>query len=161
MGLTVCLALGNVKRNLALGKSNLQLDIPSAIFGGSKGAGNMPMNPDVVIAKANELKEAREHVAELEAELKALVMDGEDSDRYSQVVQLSELMNPAPMNDKIVALLERNSDRVFYFKEIYKTIGGNEASVRSTIAKLINENKIQRLGWGKYQALQKERLKAG
>jgi len=119
------------------------------------------MNPDVVIAKANELKEAREHVAELEAELKALVMDGEDSDRYSQVVQLSELMNPAPMNDKIVALLERNSDRVFYFKEIYKTIGGNEASVRSTIAKLINENKIQRLGWGKYQALQKERLKAG
>ena len=122
----------------------------------------MPVNPDVVIAKATELKEARERVAELEAELQALVMDGEASQRYSSLGRLSDLFNAAPMTDKIVALLE-GSDRIFYFNEIYKTVGGgNEASVRSTIAKLINDKRIQRLGWGKYKARPKEeRLKAG
>jgi hypothetical protein len=67
------------------------------------------------------------------------------------------------LTEKIVSLLERNPDRIFYFKEIFKTLGGgNEASVRSTIAKLINDKRIRRLDWGKYQALQKEeRLKAG
>jgi hypothetical protein len=124
----------------------------------------MPVNPDVIIAKANELKEAREHVAELEAELKMLVMDGENSASHSSMGRLSDMLGGVvPLTEKIVSLLERNPDRIFYFKEIFKTLGGgNEASVRSTIAKLINDKRIRRLDWGKYQALQKEeRPKAG
>jgi hypothetical protein len=114
------------------------------------------VNPDVVIAKAHELKEAREHVQELEAELRMLVTGEEGYGNYTAIGQLEALRNAASMVDKIVSLLEHSPIRIFHFKEIYKTVGGNEASVRSTIAKLINDKKIQRVTWGAYQALQKE-----
>jgi len=123
----------------------------------------MPLNPDIIISKANELKEARERVSILEAELKALIADGEGR-APSYLWNQSDLNDAAPLTDKIVSLLEGSPGRVFYFKEIFKTVGGkdNEASVRSTIAKLINDKRIARSEWGQYRAVSKEeRPKAG
>jgi hypothetical protein len=122
--------------------------------------GKAMVNTNVIIAKAKALKEAQERVAELETELKMLVMDeGGKSDQHSG--RVSDFDDEAPLTDKIVALLEGSSKRAFYFKEIFRRVNGNEASVRSTIAKLIKDGKIKRLAWGKYQAIQKdERPKA-
>jgi hypothetical protein len=119
----------------------------------------MAVDPNLVIAKANELKEAQERVAVLEAELKLLIIDGVNSKQKDSPLGdiFSDFQDAVTLTDKIVELLERNSGRPFHFKEIFRTVGdGNEASVRTTIAKLINDGRIRRLEWGKYQALTKE-----
>jgi len=118
----------------------------------------MPLNLDLMTAKIEELKKAQDRVRALETELKALIA-GEDEPQ-----KLPDLWEAASLVTRIASLLEGNSHRSFHFKEIYNTVGNgsNEASVRSTIAKLINDKKIQRVTWGEYKALQKEeRPKAG
>jgi hypothetical protein len=118
----------------------------------------MAFDPDSIIRVANELKEAQEHVAQLEAKLKALV-----GGRIESIHSLGSFVVARSLPDKITELLKANPDKIFRFSDILKEVGGNPEYLRSTIARMIDDERIKRSGWGKYSAgvENKERPKAG
>lgn len=120
----------------------------------------MSFDLDSVIKVTNELKEARERVRQLEDKLRNIVAD-------RGVVPLSSLAGHPSTPEKLVNLLNADPDKTFDFAGIFEEIGGNEAYIRSLIARLTKEKKIESRGWGKYGAVRgdsfgaiKEKLKA-
>jgi hypothetical protein len=121
----------------------------------------MSFDLDSVIKVTNELKEARERVAQLENKLRNIVAD------RGAMVPLSSLAGNASTPEKLVNLLNANPDRTFDFSDIFKELGGTEAYMRSVIARMVKEKRIESRGWGKYGAKKedsfgtiKEKLKA-
>jgi hypothetical protein len=113
----------------------------------------MSVDPDLIIKVANELKEAQERVKRLEAQLQSIM---------SGSVPLAVLMGGTSTPERVINLLAENPAMTFSFTDIFRVIGGNEASLRSLVARMMKEGRIESRGWGKYGAVseQKERPKA-
>jgi hypothetical protein len=114
----------------------------------------MSVDPDLVIKTANELKEAQERVKTLEARLRNLTQG---------TVPVSFVLGGERSTpEKVVKLLAENPNTTFVFADILAAIGGNAASLRSLVARMTKEGRIESRGWGKYGAVseQKERPKA-
>lgn len=123
----------------------------------------MAVDTDIIIRLANELKEARNRVAHLEAELTNAVAGGTVSLASLGAVGLTDLS----VAEKVTQLLNASPGKTFAFDDIFGAIGGNEAYMRSLIARLIKEGRIESRGWGRYGAVSegapgtlKEKLRA-
>jgi hypothetical protein len=111
----------------------------------------MSYDADKLIKLGNELLDAKLRVQEIEAQINALVTGGK--------VPLSNLAHPQGRRstpDKVTALLNAEPDKTFSFSEIFGAIGGNEAYMRSLVARMIKEKKIESRGWGRYGAIRED-----
>jgi hypothetical protein len=121
----------------------------------------MSFDLDSVIKVTNELKEARERVRQLEDKLRNIVAD-------RGMGTLADMAGRHPSTpEKLISLLNTDPNKTFDFAGIFEEIGGNEAYIRSLIARLTKDKKIESRGWGKYGATRgdsfgtiKEKLKA-
>ncbi|MGA9998662.1 MAG: hypothetical protein WBQ04_00955 [Candidatus Acidiferrales bacterium] len=104
----------------------------------------MAVDTERIIRVAAELKDAQDRVKQLEAELQNLVHGS---------VPLFNLLADSSTPERIIALLQTNPSKDFSFPEIYREIGGNQAYIRSLLARLMKEQRIQTRGWGKYGVL--------
>jgi hypothetical protein len=106
----------------------------------------MSYDADKLIKLGNELLDAKLRVQTIEAQINALVTGGK--------VPLSSLGGGERSTpDKVTALLNADPDKTFSFGDIFGAISGNEAYMRSLVARMIKEKKIESRGWGKYGAI--------
>ena len=108
----------------------------------------MPVpQPEEVMELANELKDARSRVTELEARWEAF---------FSQNVTV-HVGSSAPVSvylkPRIVQFLEERPDFSFTTAAVAKALSANENSVGPYLSDLTNEGKIARRGRGLYGAL--------
>jgi len=121
----------------------------------------MAFDTETIIQVANELRDAQAQVRRLELKLRNLVATGESNARGSVPISslgLQGLMQPGLMAestlpDKVIELLNANPAHVFSFGEISEVITGNDQYLRSTLARLIKEERIYSKGWGKYASV--------
>jgi hypothetical protein len=121
----------------------------------------MSLDVETIIQVANELKEAQERVKFLEGKLRVLTGGDGNALAYKQGVidasVLTGIMGPddSSLPEKIITLLDVNPTWNFSFGDIFKVVGGTESYLRSTLARLIKEERIASKGWGKYGSIKK------
>ena len=107
----------------------------------------MPVpQPEAVMELANELKEARNRVAELESRWESF---------FSQNIVVNVAAAPGSLNLKprIIQFLEERPDHSFNLASVAKALDAKENSVGPYLSVLTNEGKIERRGHGLYGAL--------
>ena len=127
----------------------------------------MSFDTENIIKVASELKkaqgdlrEAQDRVRQLEMKLRNLTTTHTGS-VTADAVLLSSLAGVRSTPEKIISLLTSNPDKSFSFKEIHKMVGGNEASIRALLARLVKEGRIGKRGWGEYVARSGESKEKG
>jgi hypothetical protein len=121
----------------------------------------MSLDVESIIQVANELKEAQERVRFLERKLGDLTNTARGNALTGgppTMSSLSELVAIASLPDKVIKFLDGNPDRIFSFGEIHEFVGGAENYLRSTLARLIKEERIASRGWGKYGSAETKSL---